>query len=105
MTPDVLSAVPRPLRALGMQHQSDASRFAEQTSAAWGERLVVPMVNAKAFAAKFSLLDLGGVVVNVARVSPLVFRQEPNDAAALMVKFSGDCAYHHGAIRREVSSG
>lgn len=105
MTPDILSAVPLPLRALGMQPQSDASRFAEQTSAAWGERLVVPMVNAQAFAAEFSLLDLGGVVVNVARVSPLVFRQEPNDAAALMVKFSGDCAYHHGAIRREVSSG
>jgi AraC-like DNA-binding protein len=105
MSPEALAAVPPPLRALRMHSQSDASQFAAQTSRAWGERLVVPMVTEQAFATEFSLLDLGGVVVNVARVTPVLLRQEPNDAAGLMVKFSGDCVYRHGTVRRVVSRG
>lgn len=105
MSSDALAALPLPLRALPLHTQDDASRFAVQTGSVWGERLIVPMSTEQAFCTEFSLLDLGGVVISVARVTALILRQEPNHLGALMVKFSGDCAYRHDTVRRVVSRG
>jgi hypothetical protein len=103
--PDVLAALPLPLRALALEMHSDASRFAERSSAATGERLVVPMVNSASFVAESSVLDLGAIDINCARVSPLILRQELNSDAMLMVKFSGDCRHQSGLISHTFGGG
>jgi hypothetical protein len=105
MTLDALAAVPLPLRALGVEIESDASTYAEQSSDALGERLVVPLVQERQFLAQFALLDLGGLVMNSGRVSPLMSRQELNDNAALVVNFGGDCSYRQGALQHESTAG
>jgi AraC-like DNA-binding protein len=105
MRPDALAAVPLPLRALALEMQSDASRFAERSSAAVGERLIVPLVSSAQFVTESAVLDLGGLAINCARVSPLIFRQELNHDATLLVKFSGDCHYKNGLTRRIIKAG
>jgi AraC-like DNA-binding protein len=88
-----------------LEMQSDASRFAEQSSAAVGERLVVPMVSSANFVAESSTLDLGGLLMFCARISPLILRQELNSDLMLLVKFSGDCRYQSGLVSRTFSGG
>jgi hypothetical protein len=63
MRPDALAAVPLPLRALALEMQSDRSRFAERSSAAVGERLIVPLVSSAQFVTESAVLDLGGLAI------------------------------------------
>lgn len=105
MSPDALAALPLPLRALGVEIESDACSYAEQSTTAMGERLVVPLVQDHLFLAQFSLVDLGGLVINSGRVAPLISRQELNNDAVLLVNFSGTCSYRHGSTHRDTQAG
>jgi len=105
MSPDALAALPLPLRALGVEIESDACSYAEQSTTAMGERLVVPLVQDRLFLAQFSLVDLGGLVINSGRVAPLISRQELNNDAVLLVNFSGTCSYRHGSTHRDTQAG
>lgn len=105
MSLDALAAVPLPLRALGVEIEATASDYMERSRRALGERLVVPRVPEQRFLAQFSLLDLGGVVVNAARVSPLISRHEPNGDAVMVLTYGGHCSYRHGISRRDSAAG
>jgi len=105
MNPDALAALPLPLRALGVEIESDACTYAEQSTTALGERLVVPLVPDRLFLAQFSLVDLGGLVIHSGRISPLISRQELNQAATLVASFSGTYSYRHGSTHRDTQAG
>jgi AraC-like DNA-binding protein len=98
---DALAALPLPLRALGVEIESGASRYAEQSNTALGERLIVPLVPERNFLAQFALLDLGGLVINSGRISPMISRQELNHHAVLLLNYGGSCAYRHGSTKHE----
>ncbi|QPN66320.1 helix-turn-helix domain-containing protein [Synechococcus sp. CBW1006] len=105
MSPDVLAAVPLPLSALGVEIESDACTYAEQSSTAMGERLIVPLVQDRLFLAQFSLVDLAGLVIHSGRISPLISRQELSDVATLVASFSGTYFYRHGSTHRDTEAG
>ena len=105
MSSDALAALPLPLRALGIEIESGASSYAEQSNTALGERLIVPLVPERTFLAQFALLDLGGLVINSGRVSPMISRQELNHDALLVVNYGGSCSYLHGRTKLESHGG
>lgn len=100
MSSDALAALPMPLRALGVEIESDACTYAEQSNTALGERLIVPLVPERDFLAQYALLDLGGLVINSGRISPMISRQEPNPNAVLLLNYGGRCVYRHGDTTR-----
>ncbi len=105
MTRDALAALPLPLRTLGVEIESDACTYAEQSNSAMGERLVVPLVQDRLFLAQFALVDLGGLVIHSGRIAPLISRQELNEAITLVASFSGTYTYRHGSTIRDTRAG
>jgi AraC-like DNA-binding protein len=105
LIPEALAALPLPLRALGVEIRSTAAEYAERSHSALGERLVVPLAREEHFLAEFALLDLGGLVINSGRISPLISRQELNDRATLLMSYGGRCSYRLGTQSHVVRAG